>query len=394
MVTKSINLKKKTPCCSEKIQPLNIKKLLANAAHSSKMGVWDCNLFTGQCYASVEWKELLGYQNNEIGCFIANASDLLHPDDIAGFLHYHEEYKKKISKCKTEEETPAYSYQYRMKHKSGSYRWIWTKGRVFFDRDKRLSHLVGAHIDITEQKEKEEYLENLKKEFESSNKELERFSSVVSHDLREPLHIVTVCLDLLSKKYEHMVDHEPKQLIETAKHQCVQAQTLISHILSYARIEGQKLEMNQVDLNKVLKEVLGNLNLLVSESGAEINAEFLPTVYGDYFQMIQLFQNLIGNAIKYKGSTPPKIDIGTKNEKDYYQFYVKDNGRGIDPKCLSDIFCIFTQIKRYENTDGYGIGLSICKKIVERHGGEIWVTSQENSGSCFYFTLSKFQNKI
>ncbi len=368
---------------------LELQHLFQTAIHCSKLGIWECDLATGHCCASFAWKQLLGYEDHEIDCFMSGEGALIHPDDRQNTLSYLEQYKKKIKECKSQDEAPEFYVEHRMRHKNGSYLWILSKGRVYADRENSLRRLIGTHTDITKEKEKEELLKKNKIALEVSNQELERFSSIASHDLKEPLHLISSYLDILVKKYEGSLDPEGIGFIGMAKQQVEQAQRLISHLLMGARTESSQKKLDYIDLNQILRETLATLELMVLDSGTEITYDRLPSIYANRCDMLQLFQNLISNAIKYKTARLLKIHIGAKERKEDWLFHIKDNGIGIDPKYHGEIFSIFTRIKGQASTEGYGIGLSICKKIVESRGGKIWLDSQVNRGTCFYFTLPK-----
>ena len=241
--------------------------------------------------------------------------------------------------------------------------------------------------DITERKLREEKLKIIMDELKRSNTELERFAYVSSHDLQEPLRMVTLYSQLLEKRYKDSLDDDADDFIEYIVENAKRMKYLIDDLLEYSRLTSQAKEFEKLDLEKVLENVLSNLSIPIVENNVTVTHESLPTVFADKNQMMQVFQNLITNAIKFRGKEPPKIDISAqKNEKEW-TFAFKDNGIGINPKHQEQIFEVFKRLHTREEYPGTGIGLSIAQKIIERHGGRIWVESEQGKGSKFYFTI-------
>ena len=231
-------------------------------------------------------------------------------------------------------------------------------------------------------------LEAQTEELERSNEELEQFAYIASHDLQEPLRMISSYTQLLAKRYKDQLDGDANEFINYAVDGANRMQVLINDLLSYSRVGTKGEDFSHVDLNSVLEAVKANLKGVIEETGAVIKYSKLPTVMADNSQMIQLFQNLIGNAVKFRREgVTPEIEITSKKEGNLFRFVVKDNGIGIDKKYLDRIFVIFQRLHTKEEFPGTGIGLAICKKIVERHGGEISVESAEGKGSDFTFTL-------
>ena len=259
--------------------------------------------------------------------------------------------------------------------------------------EERTKELANANallkIEIDKHKKTEAQLENLLMELKRSNKELEQFAYVASHDLQEPLRMVSSFTQLLERKYKGKLDQDADDYIKFAVDGAQRMQQLINDLLAYSRVTtgGKKFEM--VNMENILTESLSNLKLSVEENNATITHESLPYVRADQSQVVQLFQNLIGNAIKFRREEPPEIHISAQNSGDKWIFQVSDNGIGIDPQYVNHIFKVFQRLHGRENYPGTGIGLSICKKIVERHGGEMWVNSKLGKGSQFFFTISK-----
>ena len=236
----------------------------------------------------------------------------------------------------------------------------------------------------------EEIIEERTSEILRSNKELEQFAYVASHDLQEPLRMVSSYTQLLADKYRDKLDKKANEYIYYAVDGATRMQQLINDLLSYSRINSQGNAFSEVDSLSVLKEALKNLSKMIEESGAVITNDDLPSVIADKFQVLQVFQNLIGNGIKFhKPEEIPHIHISAEIKGKKAIFSIKDNGIGIEKKYLSQIFDIFQRLHTRSEYSGTGIGLAVCKRIINRHGGEIWIESESGKGSTFYFYLKK-----
>ncbi len=247
--------------------------------------------------------------------------------------------------------------------------------------------LIGFFRDVTERKKIEEDRERLITELEVSNKELEQFAYVASHDMQEPLRMVTSYLDLLNKRYRDKLDKDAGEFIDYSLSGAFHMKALLNDLLQYSRVGTKGKPFELTDLNSTLKSAMFNLKKPIGESRAEITSGNLPGVYADETQMVQLFQNLIGNAIKFRGGEASRIHISSELKGNEWSIRVSDNGIGIDPKFFDKIFLIFQRLHAKEKYPGTGIGLAVCKKIVERHGGRIWVESELGKGAAFCFTM-------
>ncbi len=249
--------------------------------------------------------------------------------------------------------------------------------------------LISAIRDRTEQERAEEELSKYSLDLARSNAELERFAYVASHDLQEPLRMVSSYTQLLSRRYKGKLDANADEFIAYAVDGANRMQKLINDLLALSRVGTQARPSEPVDTGATLQRVLSDMQGTIEAAGATISApEHLPTVLADGTQVGQLFQNLIGNALKFHGAEPPRVEIqAARGENDFWRFSFKDNGIGIETQYFERIFVIFQRLHGKENYPGTGIGLAICKKIVERHGGQLWVESQPGHGASFFFTL-------
>lgn len=265
----------------------------------------------------------------------------------------------------------------------------WTLGNQKF--------FSGMMRDISHRRANEQHVRRLHRELESrvrertaelrrSNEDLQQFAYVASHDLQEPLRAVSNFTQLLGRRYRGRLGPDADEFITFAIDGCQRMQHLISDLLSYCRLDRAGA-FGSVEGNEALDQALANLQVAIEESGVTITREELPAVEGDRIQLVQLFQNLIGNAIKFRGDRHPEVAIGARRDGNFWTFFVRDNGIGLEPRHADRIFVIFQRLHGRGEYKGTGIGLSICKKIVERHGGRIWVESEIGKGSTFLFTL-------
>jgi light-regulated signal transduction histidine kinase (bacteriophytochrome) len=226
-----------------------------------------------------------------------------------------------------------------------------------------------------------------------SNTELEQFAYVASHDLQEPLRMVTSYLQLLADRYRGKLDKDGTEFIGFAVDGALRMRNLIRDLLEYSRVGRRSKPFAPVNCAAVLQVVVANLQACIQETGARIEVGELPVVWGDEGELTQLFQNLINNAIKFHGDAPPTVSVTATAGDGEWVLKVRDNGIGIDPQYAERIFVIFQRLHSREKYPGTGIGLAICKKIVQRHGGRIWLESQPNQGSTFFFTLPKLNQE-
>lgn len=247
---------------------------------------------------------------------------------------------------------------------------------------------IGFVRDISENKKIAAEKLIMAEELKRSNTELEQFAYIASHDLQEPLRMITSYLQLLEKRYKDKLDQDAKDFISFAVDGSNRMRALIHSLLEYSRINRVK-PFEEINPNLLLNDVLKNISISIKENNVTINIDELPIIYGDPVLINLLFQNLIENAIKFRNAKNPEIHISVKEELNEFQFAIKDNGIGIQKEYLDKIFVIFKRLHSRESYPGTGMGLAICKKIVERHGGRIWVESEFGQGSTFYFTIKK-----
>lgn len=241
--------------------------------------------------------------------------------------------------------------------------------------------------DITRRKQAEEESKMLMKELARSNADLKQFAYVVSHDLQEPLRSIRSFAQLLEKRYKDKLDDKANEFIDYIVSGVQKMELLIKDLLAYSQVETERQDFRSIKCSVALEEAIYNLRTAIKESNVELTYDFLPTVTADASQLSRLFQNLIGNACKFRGNEPLKIHISAQQKGNEWVFSVKDNGIGIAPNFFERIFAIFQRLHTRDEYQGTGIGLAICKKIVERHGGRIWVESEAGKGSAFYFTI-------
>ena len=246
---------------------------------------------------------------------------------------------------------------------------------------------ILALLDITERKKAEEHLKAITEELQRSNTDLQQFAYVASHNLREPLRAINGFMELLKQRYEEKLDAKANEYIDYAANGARRMDDLLTGLLAYARVQTKGQQKASISAQAVLNAAVKNLQRSIAESNAAITSDTLPSVKADGMQFTQLLQNLIGNAIKFRTDKRPEINVGCKRQENTWLFSIRDNGIGIDPQNHERIFEIFRQLHARDKYPGFGVGLAICKRIVERHGGKIWLESEEGKGSTFYFTI-------
>lgn len=277
------------------------------------------------------------------------------------------------------------------KRKNNSLFWAEISITALYDKKGLIKGYSKVIHDITQRKNAEIELKQKSDELAHSNQELEQFAYVASHDLQEPLRMVTSYLQLLSKRYKDKLDDDANEFIYYAVDGSNRMRVLINSLLEYSRVNRLK-PFEEINTKALLKNVFQDLNDQIKESKTTIKTNTLFDIYGDPVLISRLFQNLIANAIKFKSTKRPQIIISCEKKRNEYLFSVKDNGIGIQKEYQEKVFVIFQRLHSKEKYPGTGIGLAICKKIVERHNGKIWIESELGKGSTFYFTIKRDRN--
>ena len=280
--------------------------------------------------------------------------------------------------------------------------WLLVNAEPLLDDKGKVKEVICSFSDITERKAVEEKLNWLYQSLEvrafelaTSNADLERFLYVATHDLQEPLRLVNSFTQLLKKKYAKQLDEQANEYIDYAVEGATRMKKLILDLLEYSKFSSNGQDIAPTDMNIVLRDVSRKFYKELKDAGAELIIPELPVITANKSLMTQLFENLIGNALKYHSDSKPVLQIECKEEGENYLFCVSDNGIGIDPKYADKIFILFRRLHGNNETyEGTGVGLAICKKIVELHRGNIWVESEQGKGSRFYFTISAKQNLV
>lgn len=235
--------------------------------------------------------------------------------------------------------------------------------------------------------EYQDKLREMQGKVEAAQADLQQFAYIVSHDLQEPLRMVSSYCQLLAHRYGDALDDDAREFIAFAVDGAQRMKTLITDLLHYSRVSSRGKEFELIDLQKPLEAALAKLQPEIKESMAVITHDVMPSLEVDVGQFVQLFQHLIGNALKFRNSKSPSIHITAAKREEKWEFQVVDNGIGIDPQFIDKIFGVFQRFNGDRDYSGNGIGLAICKRIIDRHGGQIWVESESGSGSTFFFTI-------
>jgi PAS domain S-box-containing protein len=375
-------------------------KLLEDVLDIVLAGYWEWRIPEHHHYMSFGWKRMLGYEQDELPTRPETWKALIFPEDLSVVMGHFDQH------VQSHGQVPYYN-EVRYRHKDGSIVWLICSGRVIeWDDEGNPLRMIGCHVDITDRKQSEAQLQQLNQELQRSNQDLEQFAYITSHDLQEPLRAIIGYTQLLDRNYREVLSDPAAQeslaFIIDGGHRMRQ---LIQDLLTYARIGSQPLKLVTTDCNLGLAVVLQNLQTTIDETQAVITSDHLPTLLIDKTQLMQLLQNLISNAIKFRGGAPPQIHISAMPQSvptstyaqadraTYYQFSITDNGIGIKPQYFTQIFEIFRRLHPRSRFPGTGIGLAASRKIVERHGGTIWATSELGQGTTFYFTLSANLNE-
>jgi light-regulated signal transduction histidine kinase (bacteriophytochrome) len=289
---------------------------------------------------------------------------------------------------------PFQDLEYGHRDAMGAVHYVSVSGEPQFDAAGAFRGYRGVGKDITRRKtdeaalrEAHEALEVKAKELERSNEELQQFAYVASHDLQEPLRMVSSYTQLLARRYGDKLDGDAHEFMDFIVDGAARMKQLIEDLLAYSRVGTRGRMLAPTDSGAALAKALANLRGAQEASGAQVSHDAMPEVVADSGQLTQVFQNLIGNAMKFRGEEPPRIQVGAQAREKVWVFSVRDNGIGFDPQYADRIFLVFQRLHNRAEYPGTGIGLAICKKIVDRHGGRIWVDSHPGTGSTFFFTI-------
>jgi PAS domain S-box-containing protein len=357
---------------------------LRMAVEAAEMGTWFWNIQQDEMNWSEKFRTLLGLTSDAKLTYEAFL-DATHPDD-----------RQRIDQSvkNTLELGVPYDIEYRAVWPDSSVHWIAAKGRAHRSPKGVAVHMQGIVMDVTERKraqeaqKHDEARERRSVELKRSNDDLQQFAYIAAHDLQEPLRMVASYTQLLAQRYKGRLDSDADEFIAYAVDGAHRMQHLIGDLLAYCRVGTTGKELRETSSEAALEQVLLNLQGAIQESSGVVTHDPLPTVVADGAQLVQLFQNVVGNAIKFRSVELPRVHVSAKkNGGKEWIFSMRDNGLGIDPKYFEKIFVMFQRLHGREEFSGTGIGLTVCKKIAERHGGRMWVESEPGKGSTFYFAL-------
>ena len=346
--------------------------------------IWTMDMDLRYTYISPSVERMRGYSVDE--AMAQSLADALCPGSLEVALQAYEE-ELAIEEKEPKDLLRTRTMELQQKCKDGSTIWVEVTITFLHNADGQPVGILGVSRDTSEHRRAEEERERLIHELERSNAELQQFAYVASHDLQEPLRMVASYTQLLEKRYKGNLDADADEFIAYAVDGALRMQEIIQSLLYFSRVGSQGNPLQLTESESAFKQAMANMKLAIDESGAEMTHDPLPQVKADETQLIQLFQNLLANAIKFRRKEQPRIHVSAKQDENESLFSVSDNGIGLNPEYFDRIFVIFQRLHGREEYSGTGIGLSICKRIVERHGGRIWVESQPGEGSTFYFTI-------
>lgn len=342
--------------------------------------LFDWNPVTNEVLYGGAVEFITGYRPEELEGHLRDWTDrLIHPDDLEGF-------KEQIEHVI--ETGDSFLLPFRVIRKDGTVRYVEDEGHFIPGEPGEPQRMLGFVRDITERHEAQEALLSANNELRRSNADLERFAYTASHDLQEPIRTVGSFAGLLRMRYGEKLDERGMKYLSTIELGAERMRALVNDLLVFSRLNAAQAPLQPVDTNHPLQEALARLNATITESGADIRTGHLPDVLGDAPQLAQLFQNLVGNAVKFRRpDTTPRVEIAAQREGNMWHFTVQDNGIGVEADYQETIFNLFQRLHGRERYEGNGLGLAISRRIVERHGGTLWLVSTPGEGSTFHFTL-------
>lgn len=357
---------------------------------ATREAVYDWQIAERTLQWSNAYYEMFGYEKLPGEENLDQWKESVHPDDLSAVI-------KDLYSSIEDPDKREWEYEYRMLKADGAISYVFERGSIIRDKEGKALRMIGAVQDVTRLKNNERALEKLNKDLKiraeelmTVNKELEQFAYIASHDLQEPLRMVTSFLSQLQKKYEGQLDEKAQKYIHFAFDGATRMRQIILDLLEYSRAGRNEIKLEPVDLNEVMENILILLSHKIELRAATVNYNSLPTIIAAKTPLQQVLSNIIVNAIKYRNpSRKPVIQIGAEENNEYWVLSIADNGIGIDPEFFEKIFIVFQRLHRNEEYSGTGIGLAICKKIIERHGGKIWVESEKGVGTTFYFSIPK-----
>lgn len=352
--------------------------LLNQTEKLAGIGSWQLNLDTQEFFCSNGVYEMLGFEPNEFPMDLHKLRQFMHPDDQSdAYIEMNSAIENGIKFCS----------QKRLVHQNGSLINIESIGQLVTGEQGEADQLIGVFKKVSEQ------LNQHSNELQASNRELEQFAFVVSHDLQEPLRMITGFLSQLEKKYSHLLDEKGQNYIHFAVDGATRMKKIIRDLLEFSRVGRYFEDQKNIDLNELIKEIELLYQKTIFEKGAIIEFQNLPKIHYFKAPVFQVFQNLISNALKY--SLPDRqvrIKISATDMEDHWQFSVEDNGIGIAKEDFEKIFVVFRRLHTKDEYSGTGMGLAIVRKIIDNANGKIWVESKKGKGSSFIFTLPKLVN--
>lgn len=361
----------------------NSNERFNKVAEATNDAIWDFDVLSNVLWWGKGFLNLFGYDPDEFKPTLDKLLSLIHSDDRFRVA-------SKIQGYMSDGASVNWHEEYRFLKADGEYAYVIDRAIFIRDDNGTVLRVVGAMTDISYRKEYEESLLELNKQLELSNAELERFAYVASHDLQEPLRMVSSFLTLLEKKYGNVFDDKARQYIHYARDGAVRMRQIILDLLEFSRIGKHNENLKSLDPKELLKDVFALHRKLIEEKSAKFEIGNLPNVKSYRSPLLQVFQNLVSNALKYsKSDEPVVVKIRATESVDSWQFSIEDNGIGIDPEYHEKIFVIFQRLHRRDEYGGTGMGLAIVKKILEDLGGDIWVESELGVGSTFTFRIPK-----
>jgi PAS domain S-box-containing protein len=358
-------------------------------------GIWDWDLLSNNVYFSPRWKKILGYAETEFEQSLEAWFKHQHPQDIPAL--------RAAIEAHLQGQTTYLEHEHRMIHKDGTERWVMCRGSAVRDSEGTPYRMAGSLTDISDRKAADQMLARQTEELARSNQELEQFAYIASHDLQEPLRKIEAFGDRLKRKYETTLDEQGHDYLARMQNAAGRMRTLIQDLLAFSRVTTQSRGFAPLALSTLLQDVLGDLEVRIQETHAQVTVGSMPTLEADALQMRQLFQNLIGNALKFQQpDVTPTVSIQCEMEssvephqaQSFCRITVSDNGIGFDEKYLDRIFKVFQRLHGRNEYEGTGIGLAVCTKIAERHGGQLTAKSVPGQGATFIVSLPLQQPKI